>query len=169
MADQDGIVKILIDMCRHFWDARQPRERVMMTWAGIIVLSAICWLLLAEPALRGRARLHVQLPLLRQQSAQMTQLTDELILTPQRTDSAKAPFSPSLLADSLRAKGITPQRLEVSEERIKLHIADIAWSLWIDWLISLTASTDVVVLEANIKPGRSTGQVEINLALGQNK
>ena len=102
-------MKLLIDMCRHFWDARQPRERAMLTWAALIVLTAICWLLLAEPALRGRARLHVQLPLLRQQSAQMTQLTDELILTPQRTDSAKAPFSPSLLADSLRAKGITPR------------------------------------------------------------
>jgi type II secretory pathway component PulM len=162
-------MKILFDLGRQFWVARQARERVMLTWSALIVLAAIGWLLGAEPALDGRARLHAQLPLLRQQSAQMTQLTDEWAANPQRAGSAKAQFSPSLLADSLRAKGITPQRLEASEERVKLYLTDIAWALWIEWFTSLTASTDVVVLEANIKPGHSPGQVEIELALGAGK
>ena len=162
-------MKLLFELCRQFWIARQARERVMLTWAALILLAAICWLLGAEPALHGRARLHAQLPLLRQQSAEMTQLTDEWSLNPQRVGSAKAPFSTSLLTDSLRAKGITPKRLEASEERVKLYIADIAWALWIEWLTSLAASSDVVVLEANIKPGRSPGQVEIEFALGAKK
>lgn len=160
-------MKIFLNMCHQFWAARQVRERLMLTWAMIIVLAALCWLVLIEPALHGRTRLQEQLPVLRLQSAQLSQLANEFASKPQRSGSTKAAFSQSLLTDSLNAKAIQAQGLEASGAQIRLHIAAISFALWIEWLESLQANTDVVVVEANIKPTDTPGQVEIQLTLGQ--
>ena len=60
-----------------FWAGRDIRERTMLAAAALVVAFGLAYALLIDPAMAGRDRLNNNLPVLRQQVAQMRALSRE--------------------------------------------------------------------------------------------
>jgi general secretion pathway protein M len=61
----------------NFWEARNPREKMLLTWGGAVLAVAIGWSVLWQPAADGRAHLRESLPAMQRSLAQMTAQADE--------------------------------------------------------------------------------------------
>jgi general secretion pathway protein M len=59
------------------WLARTEQERRFLAIGGAVVLAALLYLLLVDPAIEGRAQLRRQLPQLRQQAAELQAMAQE--------------------------------------------------------------------------------------------
>ncbi|HXF47680.1 MAG TPA: type II secretion system protein GspM, partial [Burkholderiaceae bacterium] len=63
-----------MDALAQFWGERAPREKAALLAGAAVVLAAIVYLLLIEPAATGIARLERSLPATRAQAAKLEAL-----------------------------------------------------------------------------------------------
>ena len=67
----------MLEQLLRSWRAIAPRERRLVLLAGGVVIVALIYLALIEPAWQGRRALQKELPVLRQQLSQMIALAGE--------------------------------------------------------------------------------------------
>jgi general secretion pathway protein M len=151
-----------------FWQARNPRERLILRLALALVVLALIYLVLIEPALNARDQLSRQVPQLRQQVAQMQSLAKEAASLP----AASAPQTPSPLsqesvATSLASHGLKPQNLNVSADTVRLQVSDASFSSLMSWLGTARSTAMLEVAEANIVAQSQSGRVNATLTLRQ--
>lgn len=135
-----------------FWTNLAPRERWLVAGGIAVVVLACAYLLLWEPAATGRARLAEELPLLREQAAQMTTLAREArtlggqVPPPQQGEAQRA-----TLESSLASHGLKPTQLALQGETIQLQLDGIAFGAWTDWLASVRDAQRLKVTEAQVR------------------
>jgi general secretion pathway protein M len=154
-----------------FWQARNSRERVILMLALAIIVLAILYLLLIEPALNSRDRLSRQVPQLRQQVAQMQSLAKEATSLPAEPAAAQAPppLSQQSVATSLAGHGLKPQNLNVSADTVRLQVSDASFSSLMSWLGTARSTAMLEVAEANIVAQSQPDRVNATLTLRQQK
>ena len=106
-----------MDALVQFWSERAPREKAWLLAGAAIVLAAIVYLVLIEPAATGIARLERGLPATRAQAAKLDALLAEVknlrarpqvaSLSPQETRAAveKSLAAAGLKADFVQLEG----------------------------------------------------------------
>ncbi len=160
-----------MDALRRFWSERAPRERLVLTAAAGVVMLALIYLLLIEPAATGITRLSRNLPATRTQAVQLDQLLAEvngLKARPQVATVSPAEARPAL-EQSLAAAGLKATRIvPLSDGDLQLSFANVSFAAWSSWLASvereLGARASNVAARATSTPGAADIEVALRLA-----
>ena len=133
------------------WRAIAPRERRLVVIASVVVVLALIYLALIEPAWQGRRTLQRELPVLRQQLSQMIALSAEAkqlsSVAPIGGEGAQA--LRGSIEGSLKAAGLEPmlQKLELNGELIDLRFKSIGHARWLNWMESAQRETRMRVVD----------------------
>ena len=165
-----------------FWEARNARERSVLTIAGGLLLLLLVWLWLIDPALQGRAQLKKTLPALHAQLAQLQALTKEAAALPAASSEAKSAansagtpsastpsLSRSLLESSLARKGMKAQTLEINGELVQMKFSDVSFSALIAWLGEMQVAAQLAVNDATVVALTQSDKVDASLSLRQQR
>ncbi|HEY5632923.1 MAG TPA: type II secretion system protein GspM [Burkholderiaceae bacterium] len=148
------------------WRAMAQRERTLVALALAVVLVAIGYVALFEPAWAGRRALADEIPALRAQVAQMAALGDEakqLRGAPRTGDNPQA--TRAVLESSIGAAGMATAltKLEVSGELIDLRVASVPHVVWLEWLDTTVRETRLRVVDAAITREADPGVVSAKI------
>jgi type II secretory pathway component PulM len=153
------------------WRAMSARERRLVSLAAAVVLLTGGYLLLFEPAWRARTVLERDLPVLRDQLAQMLALQDELRQAASEGATRQAGGTVAarvaLIEQSLRSAGLSEvlRKLEVNGELIELRFAGAPHERWFAWLSAALGETRMRVIDLAISRETAPGQVSARLVL----
>ncbi|MBP8306948.1 MAG: type II secretion system protein M [Burkholderiaceae bacterium] len=151
------------------WRAIAPRERRLVTLAGGVLVLALIYLVLIEPAWQGRRNLQRELPVLRQQLSQMIALSAEArqlaTVSPIAGEGVQA--LRGSIEGSLKAAGLEPmlQKLELNGELIDLRFKGIAHASWLNWMESAQRETRMRVVDLSITREADNGIVSVRMVL----
>jgi general secretion pathway protein M len=161
-----------------FWEARNARERSVLTIAGGLLLLLLVWLWLIDPALQGRAQLKKSLPALHAQLAQLQALTKEAAALPAAsseansagtTSASTSSLSRSLLESSLARKGMKAQTLEINGELVQMKFSGVSFAALIAWLGEMQAAAQLAVNDATVVALTQSDKVDASLSLRQQR
>ncbi len=147
-----------------FWVERNARERRILIAGSILLLLLLCWLLLIEPALDGRAYWRQRLPVLRAERAQM-QLLARQTGTTSTPSRAAPPLDRPALERSLAAAGLKPQSLTMTDGLVRTHFTDVSFVALTDWLQQSQRNAQLAVSEATVSARTRVDRVDATLAL----
>lgn len=158
-----------MDALKQFWLERAPRERLILGAGGAVLLLALVYLLLIEPAWTGIGRLERSLPQQRAQAAELDALLGEV--KGLRSQPQVATVSPSevkgAIEGSLARVGLkTTRMVPLSDGDVQLSFANVPFGTWAAWLAGIerelgARATSVTV---NAKDG-APGNVDVELSL----
>lgn len=147
-----------------FWAERTPRERLILGVGGGLLLLVLCWLLLIDPALQGRAQWKQALPALRADYAQMQSLAQQASAAPAPSAAAPPPDR-AALERSLAGHGMKAQSLNAGEDGVRIVLTDVSFAALTDWIQQAQRDAQLVVAEAGITARERIDRVDANLSL----
>lgn len=150
------------------WLARTEQERRFLTVGGAVVLLAVLYLLLVDPAVEGRAMLRRQLPQLRQQAAELQAMAQEAGALARAPATQIPPITREAVDTSLNSRGLKPQSLAMTGEYIKLQLNNVPFAGLATWLDEQRRANRVLVQDATVTALPTAGQVDASLTLRQN-
>lgn len=150
-----------------FWAARDQRERTMLAVAAAVVLLGLIYALLFDPALSGRERLNKNLPLLRQQVAQLQALAKEVASLTATSAAPVTAISKESIEAALARKGLKPQSVVLSGDVVKVQLAASSFSDTLNWLVEMQKTARLSVSEANIVALAQPDRIDATLTLRQ--
>lgn len=153
-----------------YWSQRSQRERNLLGWAAALILLALIYLLLIDPALSGRTRLQKNLPMLRQQAAELQSLTAKVAsLSSQLSERPAVPLSKEALETALKSKGLNPKDVVFNGDMAKVQLPAVAFAGLLDWLDDAQKTMHWQVVEANVSALPEPGVVNAAVTLWQQK
>ncbi|MFZ6861245.1 type II secretion system protein GspM [Undibacterium sp. Ji67W] len=159
----------LIQQFEVFWNERDERERKILTSAAIVIVLALLYLIFLEPAISGRQKLQSQIPVLRQQVAEISALSGQQIKLAASLSQIVEPVTKELVEASLSARGIKTQSLSVTDEIVRIQVQSVAYANIMDWLLESQRASRLTVEEAKITALPESGQVSVVLMLKQQR
>jgi len=133
-----------------FWTARDARERAMLSAAAGALLLGLYYALLIDPALTGREQLNKNLPVLRQQAAQLQALSRETAALSGKTAAPPIAMSREIIEAALARKGLKAQSVTLTGGFAKVQFAAVSFSGTLDWLEDMQRTAMLSVADANI-------------------
>lgn len=160
----------LTDSTVLFWAARNRRERLLLIVAGVVVALGLLYLLLIDPAMQARARLYKNLPVLRQQAAQLQALAKQAAALPAVEAPDAAGISKERIEALLQKNGVQAHNVVWSNGFARLQLTQVPFGALLDALQALQRATRLRVVEANIVPDAAqAGRVNASLTLRAQK
>jgi len=158
----------VIEAAIQYWRGLAPRERRLVSVAGVVLALGVVYLGFFEPAWQGRDKLRAELPALRTQLSQVAALAGEA-----RQLGAMAPVAGSIdalersIEQSVQAAGMGPglAALEVSDGLFDLRFKDVPHAGWLEWLDTTVRETRLRVATVSITREASPGVVSVRLVL----
>jgi len=150
------------------WLARTEQERRFLAVGGAVVLLAVLYLLLVDPAVEGRAMLRRQLPQLRQQAAELQAMAQEAATLARAPATQIPPLTREAVDTSLNSRGLKPQSLAMTGDYIKLQLNNVPFAGLANWLDEQRRANRVLVQDATVTALPTAGQVDASLTLRQN-
>jgi general secretion pathway protein M len=133
-----------------FWAVRDARERAMLAVAALIVTLGLAYALLIDPALAGRDRLNKNLPVLRQQVAQLQALAKEAAALSGKSAAPLIIMSKENIEAALARNGLKPQNVMLTGDFAKVQLATASFAGMLNWLDDMQKSALLSVVDANI-------------------
>ena len=133
-----------------FWAQRDARERRLLLAAAALASLGLYIALLIYPALSGREQLNKNLPVLRQQIAQLQALSREAATLSERTVAPAIAMSRETIEAGLVRKGLKPQSVAVMGDITKVQLDTVSFSATLNWLDEMQKTALLSVTEANI-------------------
>jgi general secretion pathway protein M len=150
-----------------FWGARTEQERRFRAVGGAVVGLGLVYGLLIDPALSGRERLRRELPVLRQEAAELQALATQA----SQLAGQQAPPVAALTRDALNAvlasRGLTPQNLVATGEYFKIEFKGVPFAGLISWLDDARRENRIVVQDGSVTAQDTAGMVDATLTLRQ--
>jgi general secretion pathway protein M len=163
MASKAFVMQRLKD--HQVWRERTAREQgLLLTTTATLVLGVIYFALI-NPALEGRHYWQQLLPQLRADRAQMQSLAKQLGSAPPPPKAVTPKADRVTLERSLADAGIKPASLEVSDELVRLHWADVSFSALTNWLVRMQREHAWSVAEASVNAKESVDRVDATVSL----
>jgi general secretion pathway protein M len=157
-----------MDALLKFWNERAPREKAILGAGAAVLLLAVLYLLLIEPAASGIRQLERGLPQQRTQAAQLDALLAEVKSLKARAQvasvgpsEARAEVEKSLAAVGLKAARIVP----LSDGDLQLSFANVPYATWAGWLATLERTLGVRTISVVANGTGTPGNADIELAL----
>jgi general secretion pathway protein M len=157
-----------MDALLQFWSERAPREKAILLSGAAVIVAAIVYLLLVEPANSGITRLERGLPQMRAQAAKLESLLGEVkslrarppvaTLTPQET---RAAIDKTLASVGLKAARIVP----LSDGDLQLTFTNVSFAAWAQWLASVERELGARAVSVTANATPTPGNVDVELAL----
>ncbi|HVL76418.1 MAG TPA: type II secretion system protein GspM [Noviherbaspirillum sp.] len=152
-----------------YWNERNARERTMLAAAAGVLVLALIYLLLLDPALSGREELAQRLPALRQQAAEVQALTREAAAAGSRTAATAPAVTRETLQTSLSRRGLQAQEISVSGELVRLRFEGASFAAQTEWLAEMHRTARLAVVEAKVEAGGEPDSVNAAYTLRQER
>jgi general secretion pathway protein M len=152
-----------------FWAARDTRERAMLAAAVLVVTIALVYLLLIAPALSGRVQLNKNLPILRQQVAQMQALSNVAAALSGKPATPSIALSKENVEAALARHGLKPQTVTLTGDFAKVQLASASFAGTMNWLDDMQRTAQLSVVDANIVALGQPDMVNATVTLRQPK
>lgn len=160
-----------------FWTVRDARERAMLAVAALVVTLGLTYVLLIDPALAGRDRLNKNLPVLRQQVAQMQALAKEAAALSGKSASALAGKSAAPLITmskenieaALARNDLKPQNVMLTGDFAKVQLTAASFAGTLNWLDDMQKTALLSVVDANIVALAQADMVNATFTLRQQR
>lgn len=161
-------MKATLETLLQRWRLMLPRERRVVIGGAVLLALVLAYLVLFEPAWRGRKQLEAELPALRAQLAQIEQMSEEarrLGAVPAGTDSPQA--LKAQLERSVVAAGLRPGLAQFNQTGtlFDLRFRNVPYAAWLAWLDGATRETRLRVVDVAITREVGAGAVSVKLAL----
>lgn len=150
-----------------FWQERTEQERRMLTIGGVVVGLGLFYGVLIDPALEGRAKLRKDLPVQRQQAAELQALGRTAMEYKARTPIQPNRLSNDTLNASLAATGLKAQSLAITGDYVKLELKGAPFAAIATWLDTQRRTDAIAVQDANITATATPGMVDATFTLQQ--
>jgi len=150
-----------------FWQERTEQERRMLTIGGVVLGFGLFYGVLIDPAVEGRAQLRKDLPLLRQQAAELQALGRTAMELKARTPIQANRASNDTLNAGLAANGLKAHTLTISGELVKLELKGAPFAGVATWLDTVRRTDAITVQDANITATPTPGVVDAVFTLHQ--
>lgn len=158
---------VLIEALEGFWRQREPREQRMLLLGAAGIVASLVYLVLVAPAWSGRQRLQANIPVLRQQVAEMNALGKQHEQLAARLAETIAPVGREQIEASLMRRGVKAQTLSVADDVVRLQINAIAYASLMEWFAEMQKAARLTVEEARLTGLTEPGQVSATLILKQ--
>ncbi|MBC3861690.1 type II secretion system protein M [Undibacterium jejuense] len=159
----------LVQQFELFWSERDQRERKMLSSAAVVIVLTLVYLIFLDPAISGRQKLQTQIPVLRQQVAEISALSGQQIKLAASLSQIVEPVTKDIVEASLSARGIKTQSLSVTDDIVRIQIQTVAYSNMMDWLLESQRASRLTVEEAKVVALPENGQVSATLILKQQR
>lgn len=163
----------LLDQSRQsfseFWSVRDTRERVMLAVAALVATFGLAYALLIDPALAGRDRLQKNLPVLRQEVAQMQALSKEAAALSGITAAPLLAMSKENIEASLARHGLKPLNVMLTGDFVKVQFSAVSFAGTLNWLDDMQRTALLSVVDANIVAQIQPGMVDATFTLRQHR
>jgi general secretion pathway protein M len=156
------------ERAKALWLVRTEQERRFLSVGGAVVLLALLYLILVDPAVEGRAQLRRTLPQLRQQAAELQAMAQEAGNLARAPSTQVTPLTREAVNTGLSGRGLTPQSLSMTGEYIKLQLNNVSFANLVTWLDEQRRANRVLVQDAVVTGLPAAGQVDATLTLRQN-
>jgi len=133
-----------------FWAVRDARERAMLAVAALVVTVGLAYALLIDPALSGRDQLNKNLPVLRQQVAQMQASSKEAAALSGKSASPLIAMSKENIEAALARNGLKPQSVMLTGDFAKVQLSAVSFAGTLNWLDDMQKTALLSVVDANI-------------------
>lgn len=150
-----------------FWAERNQREQRMLSAAALVVVLGLIYALLIDPALTGRAELKERLPALRQQAAEVQDLSKQAAAMDGKADAPAPKLTDESITASLARKGLQAQSVAVTDQTVRLQMNDVSFASLVDWLAEMQRTARLSTAEATISSLEQVGRVNATLSLRQ--
>ena len=157
------------DAAAAFWNDRSIKERKQMLAIGSVILAALIYLLLLEPALHGRAQLRKSLPELRQQSAELQQLTQQAAALGANVATPPPLLSKQSIEAGLTARGLKAQSVVVTDEVVRIQLNTASFAALVEWLDEVQKTARLSVMDSTITGLPDSDTVSATLTMRQQK
>ena len=152
-----------------FWGARNEREKKQIMLAIMVAVLGLVYMLLVEPAWKGREQLKKNLPNLRQQAAEMQTLAKEAANLANTGAPPPVDMTKETLDAALTRHGLKAQTVTVQGNIAKVQLTSVSFAGIVSWLDEMQKGARASVTEANITAAGSTDSVNATLTLRQLK
>jgi general secretion pathway protein M len=152
-----------------FWAVRDARERAMLAVAALVVTFGLAYALLIDPALAGRDQLNKNLPVLRQQVAQLQALSKEAAALSGKSASPMIAMSKENIEAALARNGLKPQSVMLTGDFAKVQLAAVSFAGTLNWLDDMQKTALLSVVDANIVALDKPDMVNATFTLRQPK
>lgn len=163
----------LLNQARHsfseFWTARDARERLMLAAGAVVVTFGLTYALLIAPALTGREQLGKNMPVLRQQVAQLQALSKEAAALSGKSALPMVAMSKESIEAALMRKGLKAQSVILTSDVAKVQLAAVSFPDTLGWLADMKNTALISVVEANIVALSQADTVDATLTLRQQR
>jgi general secretion pathway protein M len=150
-----------------FWAVRDARERAMLVVAALVVTFGLAYALLIDPALAGRDRLNKNLPVLRQQVAQLQALSKEAATLSGKSASPLIAMSKENIEAALARNGLKPQNVMLTGDFAKVQLSSASFAGTLNWLDDMQKTVLLSVVDANIVALEKPDMVNATFTLRQ--
>lgn len=169
MSKFDQKIQDLRGRAATFWMARTEQERKFLGVGGVVLVLGLFYGVLLDPALSGRARLATELPLKRQQAAEMQALAREAIALRGQNNIAPPPMTRESLAASLAAQGLGSPTVNITGEYARIQLTNVPFAAVVSWLEAARVDSRIAVQDANFVAQDVAGMVNGNITLRQSQ
>jgi general secretion pathway protein M len=152
-----------------FWSARTAQECKILTAATVVITLAGIYALLIEPAWHGRNQLTNELPVLRQQLAQLQVLTRKATSLPGKPVTLRPTITPESLENSLAMSRLKAIALEITGDRVQIKLSSASFSSTLEWLAKVQSDMLLEVTDANIKALTQPNMIDATITLHQQR
>jgi general secretion pathway protein M len=163
------IAGALSEAATSFWNLRNQRERSILIFGGVALALFVLYAILFAPALNGRTTLNKDLPVLRQQVAEVQSLAKEAGELNGAVMPDPEPVSQDSISSSLSGHGMKPQSVSVNGDLVRLQINPATYSSLMDWLDEQQKTARLTVVDANFIALPQTDTVNASVTLKQQK
>lgn len=150
-----------------FWTARDARERLILTAAAVVVALSLAYALLIAPALAGREQLGKNMPLLRQQVAQLQVMSREAASLTSKSVSPVAVITKESIEAALVRRGLKPQSVTLTGDSAKVQLTAVSFKDTLSWLGDMKDTARLSVVDANFVALPQADTVNATLTLRQ--
>ena len=151
-----------------FWAARDARERIMLVAAAVVAGLGLIYIVLIDPALTGRAQINKNLPLLRQQVAQMQALAKEAAtLSAEPTSIPPTTLSREFIVATMTGKGLPTQNVTVSGDQVTVQLTLASFAATLAWLDEIQKSSRLAVIQVDLVALEKADMINAKLTLRQ--
>ena len=150
-----------------FWGMRDARERAMLSIAAAVMVFGLVYAVMIAPAMTGSELLSKDLPLLRQQVAQLQALAKEAEALSGKPAPAVAVLSRESIEAALTRSGLKPQSVISTGDYAKVQLAAVSFAGTLTWLEDMQKTALLYVVDADIVALAQADMVDATLTLRQ--
>jgi general secretion pathway protein M len=150
------------------WQAMARRERRTVASGLVVVLVALVYLFLIEPAWQGRQRLQRELPTLRAQLAKVDQLADEARQLGASSAGSDTPQAVrARLERSIDTAGLRPSlaQLQQTGSLFDVRFRSVSHAAWLAWIDVAVRDARLRIVDVSVTREAAPGMVTARASL----